>query len=130
MKRILIDTNAILRFLLLDVPNQAEEVKVLFEKAKAGKIQIIIPEVVFFETKHMLSGNYYGFEKNLVVNKLESILSASFLEVENKSIFLKALDYYKKTSLSLVDSFILAKAKLENLEIFTFDKNLKKISTS
>jgi len=128
MESLLIDTNVILRFLLLDVPQQVKEIKVFFNKAKANKIKIIVPEVVIFEAKYAL-GSYYKFTNSEVSDRLEALVSASFFEVENKTIFLKAISYFRGSNLSFVDCFLVAKSEIEKVEIFTFDKDLKKFAS-
>ena len=126
MKAVVVDTNAFLRLLLDDIPKQADLVKGLINQAKKEQIRIIIPQIVIFEIDFILR-KYYSFEKQEVINKLKSLLSASYFEVESISVFRNALILYKENNVSFADCFLLAKAKVEEADLFTFDKKLKKL---
>ena len=126
MKAVVVDTNAFLRLLLDDIPKQADLVKGLINQAKKEQIRIIIPQIVIFEIDFILR-KYYSFEKQEVINKLKSLLSASYFEVESISVFRNALILYKKNNVSLVDCFLVSKAEAEEADLFTFDKKLKKL---
>src|SRR3989344_7648773 len=125
MRKVLVDTNVFIRFLLNDIPAQVEKAEELFYKAKKGIIEIIIPEIVIFEIEFILS-KYYGLPKTSIVEKINSILSQEYFTVEYKNVFLKSIAIYQKEKLSLVDCFLLAKANIEELELFTFDKKIKR----
>ena len=125
MRKVLVDTNVFIRFLLNDIPAQVEKAEELFYKAKKGIIEIIIPEIVIFEIEFILS-KYYGLPKTSIVEKINSILSQEYFTVEYKNVFLKSIAIYQKEKLSLVDCFLLAKANIEELELFTFDKKIGK----
>lgn len=126
MKKIVLDTNAILRLLLNDIPAQVAKVEALLESAKSGFVTILIPEIVIFEIEFILL-KIYRLPKAIVVTKINSVISTEFLEVESKNVFSSALAVYKESSNSFVDCFLVCKAKSENAELFTFDKKLKKI---
>ena len=125
MKKILADTNVFLRLLLNDIPSQNKQVKNLLIKAKNKKIQVIVPSIVIFEIQFVLE-KYYGFGKDEVLDKIRHILSTSYLDIESRQTFIEAASFYKDRNLSFVDCFLIAKAKLEKLELFSFDKKLSR----
>ncbi|AKM83357.1 hypothetical protein A2422_04075 [Candidatus Woesebacteria bacterium RIFOXYC1_FULL_31_51] len=125
MVEIIIDTNAILRFILKDVSTQHIEIYELIKKAKNKKLRIIIPEIVVFETYFTLK-SYYEYEKETLLKVLESLLSANYLKIENKQIFMEAVKIYRTSNLEFVDCYLVSNAKALNLNMFTFDSNLKK----
>lgn len=127
MKRILVDTNSLLRLLLNDIPSQKKIVEKLLQKAKSRKIYILVPEIVIFELEFALN-KYYCAPKDKVVEKLQAIMAINFVGIENKQIFATALDIYSSQKVSFVDCFIRAKSNIENYELFTFDKKLSKLS--
>lgn len=129
MKSIVIDTNAFLRLLLNDIPNQADQVERLIRQAKKGQVKIIVPQVIFFEIDFILR-KYYGFEKKEIIGKLQSLVSVSYFMVESKDIFQKALTLYNENTISFVDCFLVAKSGIEEVDIFTFDKDLNKLKRS
>ena|SRR3989344_331044 len=125
MKTFLIDTNAILRFLLNDVASQYRLVKIKINEAKKGKFVLVVPEIIFFESYFTLT-SYYQYSKEKVLEALGSLISSAYFEIENRNILLKALKIYKSTNLSLVDSYLAARSEMSDVEVFTFDKKLDK----
>lgn len=126
MKTVVVDTNAFLRLLLNDVPQQANRVEHLIRQAKREEIKVIVPQIVIFEIDFVLRG-YYNFEKQEVIDKLKSLLSASYFVVESRDIFQNAILLYKENDISFVDCFLLSCSGRANAELFTFDQKLKKL---
>lgn len=126
MRKVILDTNGFLRLLLNDIPEQADRVEHLIEKAKEEKIIILVPQIIIFEINFILQ-KYYLFERENIIDKLKSLVAAVYFQIESRDIFRKALLVYEEKNISLVDSFLLAKTQLENAELFTFDKDLDKL---
>lgn len=129
MTEIIIDTNAILRFILKDVGTQHVEIYELIKKAKNKKLRLVIPEIVVFETYFTLK-SYYEYEKETLLNVLESLFSADYLKIENKQIFMETIKIFRNSNLEFVDCFLISKSKNLDLKLFTFDNNLKKYISS
>ena len=127
MTRTIADTNAFLRLLTNDIPSQKKAVEQLLRKAKNKEVLIFVPQAIIFEIDYVLR-KYYHVPKGKIVEKLQIIITMPFLEIENRQAFNLSLDYYTKENISFVDCFILARSKLENFELFTFDKKLKSFS--
>lgn len=125
MVEMIIDTNTILRFVLKDVSSQHVEVYGLIKKAKDKKIKLIIPEIVVFETYFTLK-SYYEYKKETLLIVLESLLSADYFRIENNHLFMEAIKIFGNSNLEFVDCFLAAKSKLLEIQLFTFDNNLKK----
>src|SRR5579872_3037944 len=113
MNAVIIDTNGILGLLLDDIPQQADKVEQLIKKSKRDQRKIIIPEAVVFEINFILN-KYYKVQKKEIIEKLKSLLATSYFFVESKDIFSQALLHYDANNISLVDCFLIAKAKLGN----------------
>ena len=126
MKRFLTDANAFLRFLLDDIPGQKKAFEKLLQKAKRKEVILFVPQIVIFEIDFILE-KYYQFSKEEIINKLKSIISTSYIQVQDKEYFKKAVELYGQENISFADCFLLSKAKIENSELFTFDRKLKKL---
>jgi predicted nucleic-acid-binding protein len=129
MKRYIVDTNVFLRFILGDVVSQQTRAEKFFKKSSESDIKLIVPQIVIFEIEFALT-KYYGFDKEDIISKLDTILSATFLSIEDKKIFMNAFLIYKNHSISLPDAFLLSKSQEEQTEIFSFDKKLEKLYKS
>lgn len=126
MRKIIIDTNGFLRLFLNDIPGQANKIESLLVQAKKGTVHIYIPQIIVFEIYFALT-KYYKTTKEDGIDKLKSLVSADYIEVESKDIFISALTLYSSASVSFVDCFLLAKTQAEQAELFTFDRKLKRV---
>lgn len=129
MKTYIVDTNGFLRFILNDIIDQANKVESLITKAKKNKISLLVPQIVIFEISFALE-KYYHFTKLDVINRIESILSAKYLKIQDRNIFNEAIKLYKQKSISFVDAFLIEKSKGEQVQLFTFDRKLKTLAKS
>jgi predicted nucleic-acid-binding protein len=128
MKRIVVDTNAWLRFFLNDIPEQKNSVVTLLRQAKESEIILLVPQIVIFEL-HFILDTYYHHSKSEIISVLKPLVSSEYIELESKEAFVATFSFYSSaSSLSFVDCFLLAKSQLENAELFTFNKQLKKAS--
>lgn len=129
MKSLLVDANIFLRLFLNDVPKEQQEAAKLLQKAKDKKLNLIVLQIVIFEIEFILS-KYYLSPKHEIIYRLQSIVSAPYLDIQDREVFQRALKIYEGKSLSLVDCFLAAKSEINNIGIFTFDKQLKKLASS
>ncbi len=127
MKKIVVDTNFFLRFILDDLPEQKKISEKFLKQAKANQVKLFVAQIVIFEIDFILE-KYYHISKSDVIEKLKALVSTQFLEIESKEIFLSALTLYSSENVSFVDCFLLAKAKIEGRELFTFDQKLQKLN--
>lgn len=126
MKRTVIDTNGFLRLLLDDIPEQANQIESLLKRAKKGEFEIFLPQIVVFEVVFTLE-KYYRLNKEEVLDKVESLVSIGYIDVESREIFVKSLSLYRSNNISFVDCFIFVLAQKNDAELFTFDKKLEKL---
>lgn len=128
MSGLIADTNIFLRLILNDIPKQADEVERLLKKVKKGNVKVLVPQIIIFEIEYALS-RYYKFPKIEIIDKLEAILTAPYFSIQDGNIFRRSLKDYREKNLSLVDCFLLAKSEIEEVQIFTFDKDLSRLIT-
>jgi len=123
---IFVDTNYFLRFLLADNHEQSEKVKELFLSAAEGKNQLFTSNIVIFEIYWVLS-SYYQRDKTEIISTLEKILTLEFIKIDDRPIFLQALDIFRQQPFSLEDCYHLAFARIQRAKSFaTFDQKLAK----
>ena len=123
MMQLAIDTNVFLRFLLKDVSSQHEQAKELFDKAKKGKIKLIVPQIVVFEIVFALT-KYYFVSKEETISKMKTLLTTEYFQVQDKEILIPALDLFTTSNLSFPDCFLVSYAKSKEAQVFTFDKKI------
>ena len=126
MKRFFADTNFYLRFILKDNNLQAVKVKNYLKKAKNGQVKIIFSSPVILEMEFVLR-SVYSVSRKRIAKCLMTLVKTNYLEIEEREIWLKALETYIKKNFSLFDFFIFFKAKKENAQVLSFDKDFKKL---
>ena len=129
MKRVVIDTNGFLRLLLDDIPKQASEIESLLKSAKKGEIEIFLPQIIVFEIVFALE-KYYRLNKKEVLEKVASLVSIGYINVESRETFVKSVDLYKNNTISFVDCFLLNIVEVRQAKLFTFDKKLENLQQS
>ena len=125
MKKYIVDTNFILRYLLADNKEQYKQTKNIFDQARDGRVQIKLEQSVFVEVIFVLS-SFYKTPKNNIIEIMHSFLAYKGIEAE-KDLFHNALEIYQNHNIHIVDSIIAAKSILDNTPMLTFDKKLELI---
>jgi len=120
----LLDTNLIIRFLVNDLPEQANQVEQLLKGAGVGTLEIsdlVIAEIVYV----LLS--YYEVEKIAVIEKIGLLIEFEKIKC-HKKLIKTTLEIYKENPVSFVDAYLTALVvEGKNSLIYSFDKDLAKI---
>jgi len=120
----LLDTNALVRYLVRDEENQYQQVVDWLKDAEGGKIKIIIPTIVVAETCFVLE-SFYKKQRDEISDSMVVFLSQRWMTVPDRDILLSLWDNFKN-GLHFVDSFLISWAEQKNYKLLTFDKKLKK----
>ncbi|MBR4544857.1 MAG: PIN domain-containing protein [Oscillibacter sp.] len=111
----LIDTNVILRFLLNDVPEQAEQAKAVIEAGAFTTIEVIA-EVVYILRKA------YQSDREKIYLAIMQV--ADEVVIPEYDVLACAMDYFRVRNLDFVDCVLAARVLLEDEDVFSFDKKL------
>lgn len=122
----LIDTNVVLRHVLGDDPKQATAVKSVFDALRSGEKSALLLESVLAECVYILL-HYYGVPKTEVVEKLDGVLRYPGIVNRDKHDLREALKLFGEHGIDFVDCVLVAKARIGELELVTFDEKLKKL---
>lgn len=121
-----LDTNALLRLLLKDIPEQHQAIKELLTKGGVFSVaDIAIVELVFVLER------YYAFSREQVAEAVTGLTQLKEITC-NRALFEKALPVYTEHSaLSFEDCYLATCAALDNAEpLWTFDKKLARQLTN
>ena len=113
----LIDTNAILRFLLNDIKEQHDQARDII---KAGAFTT--PEVLA-EVAYVLTGFYEETRENVADSITKLLID---VHIENKEAVTEAIKLYHDTSLDFVDCVLIGRNHVLGDDVFSFDKKLNK----
>lgn len=117
---IMLDTNAILRFLLQDNQKMADSA----EEQMLSK-KYLVPIEVVAEVVYVLD-KVYKTDRATIHFLIRTVLLNKNSVIPHHSVVEEAIDVYGKTKFDFVDCLMVGYAKHKGYEIFTFDKKLKK----
>ncbi len=126
MKKVIVDTNIFLRYLLQDVPSQTKKAEEFLKKVKSGRISGYVPQIIIFEIAYALE-KFYRFPKAKVIGGLESILAFENLEVQDNKLLKSTIKLYQEKNVDITDCFLIVLMAQTEGDIFTFDKKIEKL---
>jgi uncharacterized protein len=123
----LLDTNILLRYFLNDEPEKAQQTLLLLEKIGRNKEKAELNSLVLFECIFILHKSYHKSPQE-VAELLEPIFELRGLRIENREVFLQALDVFVLYNISFADAFNVAYMKVNDIkEIYSFDRDFDKM---
>ncbi len=116
------DTNLFLRYLTNDVPDQADLVESLFQRAAKGKVNLVTTSMVIAEIVWTLE-SYYELDKKEIQAMVLGILNTDGLDVIDSDLVLQAIVPYADKNVDFIDAFNAAwMVKNDVDKIYTFDQ--------
>ena len=115
---LLIDANAILRYILNDNADMANTVCELITTSKVFVRYEVLAEVIYVLNK------VYSMPKAEIADVVKTFLSLINVETESKEALDTALKTYADTNLDFVDCVLYGFRLIYGYEVFTFDKKL------
>ena len=123
----LLDSNAVLRHVLIDDAEQAAVVKPVFDAVRSGEKTALLLESGLAECVYILL-HYYNVPKVEVVEKLDGVLRYPGIVNQDKSDLREALKLFGGNSVDFVDCILVAKARIGELALISFDEKLQKLN--
>jgi len=127
MKKLFLDTNIWLRFILED-NEQAQDCRKLIEQIEAGKFRVYTSTIVMMEINYVLTA-IYKIKTHKAVKDLEAILKTRNLTLLEKTDFSKALRFYRQSRIKLADCLI-ASQLARGMILVSYDRDFKKLAVS
>ena len=117
-----LDTNALLRLVLADVPKQTAVVEALFDDASQ---KFAVADMVFAEMVWVLQGGIYYYDRQRIATNLQSIIGIRQI-ICNRDMLTRALPLYvSHEKISFIDACLTVYAELNGATpLLTFDKKL------
>lgn len=127
MKKVFIDTNIFVRYLVKDNPQQLLRAKKLIEDIEQNKVNGLISLLVVNETLWILE-NYYDLKRNNFIPAFMHLLAlknVKIIEVK-KEIILNVLAKMQLRKIDFTDLYLAEIAK--SRKIASFDKDFEKLN--
>jgi predicted nucleic acid-binding protein len=127
MKKALIDSNVVLRYLTKDPPRMAEAALKTLEDAQNAKISLILTPLTVAEVIWVLE-SFYGHSKAKVAEIMGQFLFCEGLEVEDLDLLVDALSLYQGKNLDFADAYLAAVALRRGPQaVYSFDQHFNRI---
>ena len=121
-KKIFVDTNIFLRYLINDNKTISDKIEEIFKKASSGKILLVANSLVIIEIIFVLE-SYYDKSKKEIETAILKIMNTKGLEVKDSGLILDALNFYLYKNIDFVDAYNAFFMKEYSLtDILTLDK--------
>ncbi|HLQ11487.1 MAG TPA: PIN domain-containing protein [Ktedonobacteraceae bacterium] len=122
-----LDTNILLRYLVGDNQQMAEQALNLLMRVERGEEKVVTSSLVIFETIFTLQ-SFYRVPRQQIKEQVLPIISLRGLHLPDKSVFYKALDLYVTKNISFADAYNAAYMISEEvLNIYSWDRGFDKI---
>jgi len=127
MKKALIDSNVVLRYLTKDPPKMAEAALRTLDDAQNGKISLLLTVLTVAEVVWVLE-SFYGYSKAKIAETIGQFLFCDGLEVEDLDLITEALALYQGKNLDFADAFLATIALRRGPQaIYSFDQHFNRI---
>jgi predicted nucleic acid-binding protein len=125
MKRLILDTNVLVRFLVQDDPKQSAGASKLIATAQSGDTELVLDRMVVTELIYVLMGHYKRVRVD-VANTILAIVQSPFVRADDESLLIDALLRFRDHGVDFVDAWLSAKAAALSFPIASFDRDLDK----
>jgi predicted nucleic acid-binding protein len=122
---LLLDTNAILRYLRNDIPKQADAVRARLIEAQAGRLIIDVHPLILAEALFVLQ-SFYKQPSRKIASVLQTFLNTPGIRIQEESRVREALTRYADKNVSFIDAYLAALGAETSHPIFSFDQGLDK----
>jgi len=124
-----VDTNIVIRYLTRDDEDKFQRARILFERARAGDVDLFTTEAVVLEIVQVLSSpRGYRMERDRIALRVSSLLANSWLGIDHKTTILRALDLYGETKLDFTDCLAVEHSRRVGGAIYSFDRGLDRVA--
>ncbi|MCL6446552.1 MAG: PIN domain-containing protein [Armatimonadetes bacterium] len=122
-----IDANILLRFLLNDLPEQANRCAMLLKRVEAGREEVLLPDLVLADVVWTLE-KFYKQPKVKIRDLLMPILNLRGLRFSSKEAGRQAFHFYTEKNLDWTDAFIAAQMLAKGrTQIYSYDHDFQKV---
>jgi len=123
MTRATVDANVILRFLVGDPPEMAEQSARLFQAVEDRTITLVLDDIVVAEVVWVL-GSYYRHAAKEIATVLRGFLLLDGIEAMERDTLLLALTLYETKNVDFADALLAARMQERGIPaVFSFDKH-------
>lgn len=122
IERVFIDTNLFLRYLINDLPEQADRVEELLQRAARDEIVLVTTSLVIAEIVWTLA-SFYKLSREQIRDRVLAILNTPGLEVAESDLPIEAATNYATKNVDFIDAYNVAWMLRQEINTaYTFDR--------
>ena len=125
MKKYLVDSNLLLRFLLADHPELSPKAVRLFQQAADRRCLLILTALGLAEAVWVLT-SFYELDRGQIADGLAKLIDRAGVHCPERDIIIDALRRFARTNCDFYDCYLGALAVSSDIGIASFDKDLAK----
>ncbi len=122
MKRYILDTNLLIRFLRNDHPAMSSAAAELFLQSASGKVELHLDPTIIAETAFVLI-SFYKQSQPEVADAIRDLITGCRLKVPLEEITLDALERFKAQPVDFPDALVAAIAAHQGVPVASFDRD-------
>ena len=122
MKRYILDTNLLIRFLRNDHPAMSSAAAELFLQSASGKVELHLDPTIIAETAFVLI-SFYKQSQPEVADAIRDLITGCRLKVPLEEISLDALERFKAQPVDFPDALVAAIAAHQGVPVASFDRD-------
>lgn len=122
MKRYILDTNILVRFLRNDHPTMSAAAAELFLQSASGKVDLYLDPTVVAEAAFVLT-SFYKQRPSAVADALRDLITGCRLKVPMEEVTLDALERFKSQTVDFPDALVAAIAAHQGVPVASFDRD-------
>jgi predicted nucleic acid-binding protein len=127
MTRAYVDANVILRFLVGDPPDMAEQSARLFQAVENRAVTLVVDDIVVAEVVWVL-GSYYRHAARDIAAVLRGFLLQDGIEAQERDTLLLALTLYETKNVDFADALLAARIEKRGIPaVFSFDEHFDRL---
>ena len=122
MKRYILDTNLLIRFLRNDHPAMSSAAAELFLQSASGKVELYLDPTIVAETAFVLI-SFYKQSQPEVADAIRDLITGCRLKVPSEEITLDVLERFKAQPVDFPDAVVAAIAAHQGVPVASFDRD-------
>ncbi|HHH40551.1 MAG TPA: type II toxin-antitoxin system VapC family toxin [Chloroflexi bacterium] len=123
-----LDANVILRYLLNDLPAQADRAEALFVRVQRGEARVYLPEIALADVVWTLH-RFYKRSREEIRSALLPFLGLEGLEMRDRATAIQALHLFADRNIDFSDALIAAEMlQTGQAEIYSYDRDFDRIA--
>ncbi len=123
---VVIDANAVLRYLLDDHADHSEQARQVFARLRTGELRGLMTEGVLIECVYVLL-KVYSVPRAEIAETLSGLFAYRGLFADQEEVLREGLRLFSGRNVDIVDAIVHVTAQQRGWEVFSFDKDFGRL---